>query len=162
MHGINILVVAALTAAAQPGGKDEGAVEDAIRQALVAQGSQVSNVEMRSVGADHMTGFADIRDPEGHSGRLACSASRSGDDPFEYSCLPAITDDVLREMEGIIGAELARQGEVIEVKMSRVDDSHMTGMARLRADGVEVRTACTATRRVPAERAFDWTCTPEE
>ena len=162
MHAIEIVLMAAFAAGAQPEGNDEAAVQDAIREALVAQGAQVANVEMRSVDADNMSGFADVRDPEGHFGRLACSASRRGSEPFSFHCLPAITDDMVREMEAIISAELARQGEVIEVRLSRVDDSHMTGMARLRADGVEVRAACTATRRNPAERAFDWTCESEE
>jgi len=149
-------------AAAPPANADEAVIEDWIRAELASQG-EVLQVEMTRRDADHMTGFADIRDNEGREGRLNCSAQRTEGTDFQVRCLPAITEQILQEMEDAIRTSLAEQAEVLEIAMRRQDDMRMAGFARLRdADGTEVRTNCTAVRENPQSRLFDWECEPEE
>ena len=149
-------------AAAPPANADEAVIEDWIRAELAPQG-EVLQVEMTRRDADHMTGFADIRDNEGREGRLNCSAQRTEGADFQVRCLPAITEQILREMEDAIRTSLAEQAEVLEIAMRRQDDMRMAGFARLRdADGTEVRANCTAVRENPQSRTFDWECEPEE
>ena len=161
-----MIAMAFLLAAAAFGGQDasdETALESSIRQALEAQQSEVRHVEMVRVDADNLTGFADIRDREGYEGRLRCTARRTDDENYDYECLPAITDEIVGEMENEIRAGLAQQGRVLRIEMSRQDDMRMNGYALVRgSDGEEVRTLCTAEREAPESRTFNWTCNPEE
>ena len=148
-------------AAAPPANADEAVIEDWIRAELASQG-EVLQVEMTRRDADHMTGFADIRDNEGREGRLNCSARRTEGTNFQLNCLPAITEQIVQEMENNIRTNLAQQAEVLQVDLNRQDDMRMTGHALVRAqDGTEVRAACTATRQDPSSRMFNWECNPE-
>ena len=157
-----ILLIGLSLAATPPMDADEAMVEAWIRSELASQG-EVFHVEMTRRDADHMTGFADIRDHEGHEGRLHCSAQRTEGPNFQVQCLPAITDQILHEMEDAIRTSLAEQAEVLEIAMRREDDMRMAGFARLRdADGREVRANCTAVRENPQSRMFDWECEPAE
>jgi len=140
---------------------EEDQLENAIRNQLASQGN-VLNVELTRQDDNNMNGFADIRDNEGRAGRLNCSARRTAGTNFQLNCLPAITDEIVQEMENNIRTNLAQQAEVLQVDLNRQDDMRMTGFALVRAgDGTEVRAACTATRQNPSSRMFNWECNPE-
>ena len=156
------LFLAAAAFAAQDAG-DETAVENAIRQTLEAQQSQVHKVEMVRVDADNLTGFADIHDRDGNGGQLRCTARRNAEGAYEFVCLPAITEDMVETIENEIRTALAQQARVLRVDMSRQDDMRMNGYALLRtSDGAEVRTLCSALREAPESRNFNWDCRPQE
>ena len=140
---------------------EEDQLENAIRNQLASQGN-VLNVELTRQDDNNMNGFADIRDNEGREGRLNCSARRTEGTNFQLNCLPAITEQIVQEMENNIRTNLAQQAEVLQVDLNRQDDMRMTGHALVRAqDGTEVRAACTATRQNPSSRMFNWECNPE-
>ena len=61
-------------------------------------------------------------------------------------------------LEEVVGEELAKQGNVVEVSFEPQGENEMTGFARLTdAQGVEKRMNCTANRT--GESSFDWRCT---
>lgn len=161
MRALAISLGLALAATACTIESEEDQLENAIRNQLAGQGN-VLNVELTRQDENNMTGFADIRDNEGREGRLNCSARRSQGTNFQLNCLPAITDQIVQEMENNIRTTLAQQGEVLQVDMNRQDDMRMTGHALVRSqDGTEVRANCTATRQDPGSRMFNWECNPE-
>ena len=159
-----LMIGLAVLPAPPSAGDDVETVEQAIRQALVADAAVVFLVEMRRVDADNLAGFADIRDAEGHEGRLGCTARRSQPDSFDFNCLPMITDQVVTEMEGDIRNTFAAQDQqVVRIDLDRQDDMRMAGYALVRgSDGTEVRTHCTVLRERPESRTFNWTCEPEK
>jgi hypothetical protein len=159
-----LMIGLSVQAAPAPPDQDIEIVEQAIRQELVADAARVFRVEMQRVDADNLVGFADIRDAEGHEGRLGCSARRSPPDSFAFTCLPMITDQIVEEMEGDIRNTFAQQDQqVMWIDLERQDDVRMAGYAVVRgADGTEVRTLCTVLREQPESRTFNWTCEPEE
>ena len=139
---------------------EEDQLENEIRNQLAGQGN-VLDVQLSRQDDNNMTGYADIRDNQGNQGRLNCTARRTEGTQFQLNCLPAITDQIVQEMENSIRTELSTQGEVLEVDLNRQDDMRMTGFARLRGpDGTEVRTNCSATRENPSSRQFNWECNP--
>ena len=140
---------------------EEDQLENAIRNQLASQGN-VLNVELTRQDDNHMNGFADIRDNEGREGRLNCSARRTEGTNFQLNCLPAVTEQIVHEMENNIRTSLAQQAELLQVDLNRQDDMRMTGHALVRAqDGTEVRAACSATRQDPSSRMFNWEGNPE-
>ena len=149
--------------AAQPAElTEEQLLEQAISQQLSDQGHQVLQVEMRRQDENALTGFADIRDREGHEGRLGCVARLTEADNYSFDCLPMITDEIVREMEGQIRTTLSQQAQVLRIQLTRQDDMRMVGYALLRdSDGRQVRTSCTATREAPNSRMFNWECAPQ-
>jgi hypothetical protein len=152
------LAVTAVTACTVESEEDQ--LENAIRNQLAGQGN-VLDVELTRQDDNNMNGFANIRDNEGREGRLNCTARRTEGTNFQLNCLPAITDQIVQEMENNIRTTLARQGEVLQVDLTRQDDMRMTGFALVRAgDGTEVRANCTATRENPSSRMFNWECNP--
>ena len=141
---------------------EEDQLEEAIRNNLSAQGN-VINVELTRTDENNMTGFVDINQNNGRSGRLNCTAQRSTGTNFQWRCSPAITEAVVVEMEGNIRNQLAQQGEVVQVDLSRQDDNHMTGFAIVRDQmGNEIRTNCTATRDSANIGTFNYQCSPGE
>ena len=141
---------------------EEDQLEEAIRNNLSAQGN-VTAVELTRTDENNMTGFVDINQNNGRSGRLNCTAQRTTGTNFQWRCSPAITEQVVVEMEGNIRNELARQGEVVQVDLSRQDDNHMTGYAVVRDQmGNEIRTNCTATRDSTNVGTFNYQCSPGE
>ena len=155
------MMVGLAFAAAQAGG-DEEMVENSIREELARQG-RVLQVEMVQRDADHLTGFGMILDEDGVESRVDCTAQRIDKDNFSWDCLPVITEPVVRSMERMIGANLATQGEVLEIDMDRANDQRMVGRARLRlADGTVVGANCTADRENPRSRTFNWECLPDQ
>lgn len=163
MKRIAIILGCALAVAGCTMASDEDRMENAIREELTKNG-EVKQVEMTRAGDDRMTGFAEIRTRDGTEGRLNCTATRDatkGSNYYDWRCLPAIDQRVVDGMETTIRQELSRQAEVVELEMTRQDDSRMTGHALLRdAGGNEVRTNCTATRENEASAQFNWRCQP--
>ena len=141
---------------------EEEQLEEAIRNNLSAQGN-VLNVDLTPSGENNMTGFVDIRQNNGREGRLACTAQRTEGSNFSWRCSPAITEQVVVEMEGNIRQNLAQQGEVVQVDLTRQDDNRMTGYAIVRDQaGNEIRTNCTATRDAANIGTFNYECSPGE
>ena len=160
---MTVMILLAAAGLAAQDVSDETALEAAIGEALAGQQIQVYRVEMVREDGDSLTGFADVRDSEGQAGRLRCTARRNDQDIYDFSCLPAITDEIVAEIENQIRATLAQQGRVLEVEMSRRDDMHMIGYAQVQASGgAVVRTDCTATREAPESRTFNWECNPQD
>ena len=135
---------------------EEDQLEEAIRNNLSSQGNVV-RVEMTRVDDDNINGFADIRENSGSEGRLTCTARREAGSNFNWRCSPAVTEDMVQNMETLIRTNLSGQTEVLEVDMSRVDDNRMTGFARFRdQSGAEQRADCVATRQTGNQ--FNWEC----
>lgn len=135
---------------------EEDQLEEAIRNNLSSQGN-VLRVEMTKVDDNNINGFADIRENSGSEGRLTCTAQRSEGSNFNWRCSPAVTEDMVRNMENLIRTNLSGQTEVLEVDMSRVDDNRMSGFARFRdQSGSEQRADCVATRQTGNQ--FNWEC----
>lgn len=68
------------------------------------------------------------------------------------------TDEI--GVENAIKENLSSRGEVLEVDMTRSDDDHMTGFARVRGQqGRESRLNCTAERQAAGATNFTWRCT---
>ncbi len=161
MKAVAIALGLALAASACTVQSEEDQLENAIRNQLAGQGN-VLNVELTRQDDNNMSGFADIRDNEGREGRLNCSAQRTERTNFRFNCLPAVTEQIVQEMENNIRTTLAQQAQVLQVDLNRQDDMRMTGFALVRAqDGTEVRTNCTVTRENPGSRMFNWECTPQ-
>ena len=163
MNPALLMIGLAFFAPPAPADGDIESVEQAIRRELVADAAVVFRVEMERVDADNLAGFADIRDAEGHEGRMGCTARRSQPDSFAFSCLPMITDQIVAEMEGNIRNSFAEQNQqVVQIDLDRQDDMRMNGYALVReSDGTEVRTLCTVLREEPGSRTFNWECTPD-
>ena len=142
---------------------EEDQLEEAIRNNLSAQGN-VLNVDLTRSDENNMTGFVDIRQNNGREGRLACNAQRTEGSNFSWRCSPAITEQVVQEMEGNIRNSLTQQGgEVMQVDLTRQDDTRMTGYAVVRDQaGNEIRTNCTAIRDTTNIGMFNYECTPGE
>jgi hypothetical protein len=158
MKAFAISLGLALAAAGCTVQSEEDQLENQIRNQLAGQGN-VLDVQLTRQDENNMTGFADIRDNQGNQGRLNCSARRTEGTRFQLNCLPAITDQIVQEMENSIRTQLSAQSEVLEVDLSRQDDMRMTGFARVRApDGGEVRANCSVTRQNPSSRQFNWEC----
>ena len=88
-HAITLI---ALLALAGCGTSDEADVETAIREGLAQRGT-VLNVEVVRQDADHMTGFAILRNHAGNEVRMNCTVEREGDSNmmkqgFTWRCLP--------------------------------------------------------------------------
>jgi hypothetical protein len=164
MNPALLLIGLAFLAQPAPADSDIERVEEAIRQALVADAAVVFRVEMERLDADNLAGFADIRDAEGHEGRLGCTARRSQPDSLDFNCLPMITDQIVTEMEGDIRHTFAAQDQqVVRIDLDRQDDMRMNGYALVRgSDGTEVRTRCTVLRENPRSRTFNWECLADE
>ncbi len=158
-----ILMIGLSLAAAQRGdSEDEALVEGSMREELSRQG-QVVQLEMIQRNPDYLDGYAVVRDAEGVDGRLDCTARRSGSDSFNWDCLPVITEPVIRQMEGLIRRELARQVTVLALDLQRQDDQQMVGSARVRTrEGAVVTASCTAVREEPRSRTFNWECRPDQ
>jgi hypothetical protein len=143
------------------GSTEEDRLENAMRETLSSRGA-VQQVELTKENDNHMTGFAVIRDAAGHDNRLNCTADRDNGQGthFTWRCQPVIDEAALTQMEDVIRQNLARQGTVEQVDMTRQDDNHMTGYALLRdSDGDEGRFSCSADRD-PARGDFSWHCSP--
>jgi hypothetical protein len=142
---------------------EEDQLENAIRENLANQGT-VQEVELTKTDENNMTGFVQIRENSGRSGRLACTAQRTTGSNFSWRCSPAIDEQVLTEMENVIRQELAKQATVVSVDMTRQnDDNHMSGTAVVRDQaGTEVRANCTAERDSTNIGSFNWECQPAE
>jgi hypothetical protein len=156
-----LLAGAALTFSGCNLESDENRLENAIRENLANQQTNVQSIEMTQGEDGNMTGFAMVREANGRSGRLNCTAFRQGDN-YNFNCSPAIDEAVLTEMEGLIRRELEQQAEVIEVDMQRHnDDNHMRGHIVV-GDGAGNRAqlACTAERDSTNIGTFNWQCAP--
>jgi hypothetical protein len=139
---------------------EEDQLEDSIRNNLSSQGN-VLNVELTRSDENNMTGFVDIRENDGREGRLACTAQRTEGSHFQWRCSPAITEQVVQELEGQIRTNLSQQGQVMQVDLTRQDDNRMTGYSIVRNPaGNEVRMNCTATRDTANIGSFNWECVP--
>ena len=139
---------------------EEDQVEAAIRNNLSAQGN-VEQVELTRQDENSMNGFAVLRDRNGLQGRYSCTARRREGANFDWRCNQQIDEQVIQRVETNMRQQLAQQGEVRQVEMSRQDDNRMTGHAVIRiADGSEVRANCTATREGPESANFNWECGP--
>ncbi len=135
---------------------DEDRMESEVRNTLSGQGN-VTDVQLTREG-DNVTGFAELQHSQFGQVRLTCSGRVDGS-RFNVNCLPAVTDQVVQNIENTIRERLGQQAEVLEVDLSRQDDMNMTGFARLRGpSGEEVRTNCTATRDNPNSMNFNWRC----
>ena len=161
MKKVAISLGLALAAAACTIQSEEDQLENEIRNQLAGQGN-VQTVELTKQDDNTMTGYADIVDNQGNAGRLNCSARRTQGTNFQLNCLPAITDQIVTDMENNIRQNLSQQAEVLQVDLNRQDDMRMTGYALVRArDGTEIRANCTATRENPSSRMFNWECNPQ-
>jgi hypothetical protein len=162
MKRIAVYLGCALAVAGCSMASDEDRMENAIRAELSKQGS-VNQVEMTREG-DNMVGFAEVRSNDGSEGRLNCTATpdtAKGAGNYNWRCLPAIDQRMVDSMEGTIRQSLSRQGEVVEVALTRQDDMRMTGHAIVRGgNGEEVRANCTVTRENEASNHFNWQCAP--
>jgi hypothetical protein len=139
---------------------DEIAVENSIREQMASRG-EVLEVDMtQQDGGDHMTGFARIRTGEGRETRLNCTADRqSSGGTFNWRCNQPVDQAMVDEIETSIRNTLQSRGTVLDVQMSRRDDDHMAGFARLRdSNGNEGRMDCTADRQ--PDNSFNWHCDP--
>lgn len=161
MRALAISLGLALAATACTIQSEEDQLENEIRNQLAGQGN-VQAVELTRQDDNTMTGYADIVDNQGNAGRLNCSARRTQGTNFQLNCLPAITDQIVTDMENNIRQNLSQQAEVLQVDLTRQDDMRMTGHALVRSrDGTEIRANCTATRENPSSRMFNWECNPE-
>ena len=162
MRAFAISLGLALAATACTVQSEEDQLENAIRNQVAGQGN-VLNVEMTRQDENNFTGFAEVRDNQGRDGRFNCTAQRTGGSNFQFNCLPAITDQIVEEMEGNIRTFYQqRQIDAFQVDLTRQDDMRMNGYAMLRdRDGTEIRVTCTAIREAPASRQFSWQCNPE-
>lgn len=135
-------------------------IENSIRAEL-ANKTNVDQVEMNTQSDGNMTGFALTHDNAGNKSRFQCAASPTGGTKYKWECQPQIDADTERYMQNTISAELAKQGEVVEVVMKRQgDDNHMAGSAQVRtASGTVVNFTCTAERK---DATFAWNCAPAE
>ena len=64
-----------------------GRIEDNIRSEYTRRRFTVLHVDLQKAGDDRMSGYTDLRDPEGNQGRLSCTAERhevGGD--FDWHC----------------------------------------------------------------------------
>lgn len=144
----------------------ENQLANNIREELTKRGSTVKQVEITRQDDDHMNGFAEVRAADGSEGRLNCNATRNpskGSSYYDWRCNPAVDQRVVDQMEGTIRDTFTAQGgQVRQVELNRVDDSHMTGFAVV-ADGAgnETRANCTATRENESSARFTWECRPE-
>ena len=142
---------------------EEDRLENAMRETLAEKGN-VQEIEMTKAGDDRLTGFARIRQPNGREGRLNCTADRDaskGASYFNWRCVPAIDDALLREMEASIRADISQRGTVDQVQMQKQDEDNMTGFVLARdAGGPQVRLDCTATRESGDVGNFSWRCDP--
>ncbi len=135
---------------------DEDRMESEVRNTLSGQGN-VTDVQLTREG-DNVTGFAELQHAQFGQVRLNCTGRVDGS-RFNVNCLPAVTDQVVQNIENNIRERLAQQAEVLEVDLTRRDDMNMAGFARLRGPGgEEVRTDCTATRDNPNSMNFNWRC----
>ena len=135
---------------------EEDQLEEAIRNNLSSQGN-VLRVEMTRVDENNINGFADIAESNGGGGRLTCVARREQGSNFNWRCSPAITEDMVQNMENLIRTNLSNQTQVLEVDLNRVDDNRMTGFARFRDQtGAEQRADCVANRTTGNQ--FNWEC----
>ena len=141
-------------------GQDDS-LEGSIRAALAEQG-EVQQVEMTPRDKDHLGGFALLLDAQGRPWRLDCTATRTEDEGFDWTCNPVVNAAAIEDVENNMREVLGQQGTVLEVAMNRRDDDNMTGFARVRDKGGSVvRTSCTATRQSEGSRTFDWECQPD-
>jgi hypothetical protein len=139
---------------------EEDRLENAMRETLSARG-EVKQIEMTKQDQDRMTGFAVVHPAGGREGRLNCNANRTSGTSFNWRCVPAIDEAMLTDIENSIRENLARQGTVEEVEMTRRDDDNMAGFARLRDSyGAEGRFNCTAARDAGDQGNFTWRCLP--
>ena len=143
---------------------EEDRLENAMRETLTAQGN-VQEIEMTKQDENRMTGFAVVqRTGESQGRRLGCTADRDpskGAAFYNWRCQPMIDEAMLTEIENSIRQNLAAQGGVEEVEMSRRDDDNMTGFARVRdGSGTEARFDCTAARDSNDAGNFTWRCLP--
>ena len=156
MKAIAISLGMALAVAGCTVQSEEDQLEEAIRNNLSAQGN-VTQVEMTRVDENNINGFAEIRENSGSQGRLTCTASRTQGSNFNWRCTPAITEDMVQNMENLIRTEMSAQTQVLQVDLNRQDDNRMTGHAVYRdQSGQEMRAECTATRQ--AGNQFNWEC----
>ena len=156
MKTVAVPLVLALAVAGCTFESDEDRMEREVRNTLSGQGN-VTDVQLTREG-DNVTGFAELQHAQFGQVRLTC-AGRVDGSRFNVNCLPAVTDQVVQNIENTIRERLAQQAEVLEVDLSRQDDMNMTGFARLRGpNGEEVRTNCTATRDNPNSMNFNWRC----
>jgi hypothetical protein len=141
---------------------NENRLENAIRESLANQQTNVQSIEMTEGEDGNMSGYAMVREASGRSGRLNCTAFRQ-DDKYNFNCSPAIDEAVLTEMETMIRTELEKQAQVLEVDMQRHnDDNHMRGHVVVGDDaGNRARLACTAERDSTNIGTFNWQCAPE-
>ncbi len=136
---------------------EEDQLENAIAEALSNQGA-VEEVNLVRADENNMTGYALIRDAEGRSGRLSCTAARTEGTNFDWRCSPVIDEGALQDIENSIRETMSARAEVIEVDMQRDgDDNRMAGFVRVRdLSGGEVRANCDAVRNEGGN--FNWRC----
>ena len=137
-------------------------LEEAVGEQLANQGT-VEEVSFAAQDENSMTGHAMIRRDSGEPRRMNCMARRASGSNFDWTCVYAIDETLLLEMEGMIRERLAERGEVIEVDMQREgDDDNMAGHVVVRSpSGEEVRMPCRAVRDDPADALFSWRCGAE-
>lgn len=143
---------------------EEDMIEGSIRNTLSNQGN-IQEVEITKQDQDNFSGFAVVRDTNGQTNRLNCTARRGADkgSNFDWRCLPTIDEATLTNVENAIRQDLSQRGNVTQVEMTRQDDSNMTGFADLQdSSGNRYRSNCTAQRERETSTNFDWRCGPAE
>jgi hypothetical protein len=141
---------------------EEDRLEDAMRNTLASRGN-VQEIEMTRENENHMAGFARIQATNGREGRLNCTADRDpakGASYFNWRCVPAIDDALLREIEQSIRQDISQRGTVQEVRMQKRDEDNMTGHVLASDASGQVRLECTATRESGEAGNFNWRCDP--
>jgi len=142
---------------------EEDIIEGSIQNTLANQGN-VQEVQITQRDENNFNGFAVVRDNTGHDNRLNCTARRTAEKQsnFDWRCLPTIDELALTNVETAIRQDLSQRMNVVEVDMSRRDDSNMAGFVRVRdANGSEVRTDCSAVRENEMSQRFNWRCGPD-
>lgn len=66
-------------------------LEEELRRSFTSQGVTVLALELTRQDDNHVTGYADIREPGGAEGRLPCTGARGATSGFPVECRPPAT-----------------------------------------------------------------------
>ena len=158
MKAIAVSLGLALAAAGCTAESHEDQLENQLRNQLSSQGN-VTGIELTREG-DNITGYAEIQHPQLGPVRLNCAGRVEGA-RSNANCAPAVTDQLIQDMENNMRRQLSQQGELLELDLERQDDMRITGSGRLRvADGTEVPLDCNITRQSANSLNFNGGCYP--
>jgi hypothetical protein len=135
-------------------------VESNVRRILGEHGD-VSELNMTRQADGNYAGLASVREADGFTARLNCTATRQGEG-FMSSCRRIIDDALLEQLKASMRRTFTSRGvTVVDFELTRLDDDRIGGHVDLRApDGREARLPCTGGRAASAADPISVRCLP--